>query len=260
MRIRAAFTLIELLVIIAIIGIMVSVSVANVRAGQDLARIKSATRDVFATIRHARAVALVTQKPAIITYSTEMLDGEVRAKVEITSAELIKSKSRGRVVTLSGEVVSAGDGGDGGEGNGNTVEEVLFAPVSEEVMEGMRIKVTRGDEQLEATGTEEAAKSKISVFSNVDFLLGGYRDAKAKEAESRKAETEAAAAGADKTAEAKPEPEAMGEPVSVVWEVNGRTEPHQVWIYPDGSAPEKGLSIKIDRFGGAKILGTGEDD
>lgn len=52
----------------------------------------------------------------------------------------------------------------------------------------------------------------------------------------------------------------MQEPVSIVWEVNGRTEPHQVWIYRDGSTPEKGLSIKVDRFGGAKVLGLGEDD
>lgn len=258
MRKRGAFTLIELLVIIAIIGIMVTVSVANVRAGQALSRLKGATRDAFATIRHARAVALVTQKPAIITYSTESVDGEVRAKVEITTADLIKSKPRGKVVTLSGAVVSAG-GDEGAEGGGgNTVEEVLFAPVSAEVMEGMRIKVTRGDERLETGGSEEAAKSKISVFSNVDYLLGSFRDAKAKDEEKRKVEAEAAD-GKDEAA-AKAERETINEPVSIVWEVNGRTEPHQVWIYPDGLSPDQGLSIKIDRFGAAKILGTGEED
>ena len=50
------------------------------------------------------------------------------------------------------------------------------------------------------------------------------------------------------------------EPVSVVWEVNGRTEPHKVWIFPDGSSPENGLCISIDRFGAAKVLGGDEED
>ena len=31
------------------------------------------------------------------------------------------------------------------------------------------------------------------------------------------------------------------EPVSVVWESNGRVEPHKVWIYADGKKPESGL-------------------
>ena len=52
----------------------------------------------------------------------------------------------------------------------------------------------------------------------------------------------------------------LQEPVSVVWEVNGRVDPHQVWIYPSGTPPDKGLSIKIDRFGAAKVVGDGGDE
>jgi hypothetical protein len=46
-----------------------------------------------------------------------------------------------------------------------------------------------------------------------------------------------------------------------VWETNGRTDPHQVWIYPDGSAPENGLLIRVDRFGAVKVVsGDGRED
>ena len=50
------------------------------------------------------------------------------------------------------------------------------------------------------------------------------------------------------------------EEVSFVWEVNGRTEPHRVWVYADGAAPDAGLCIKVDRFGAIKVVGEGDDD
>ena len=51
------------------------------------------------------------------------------------------------------------------------------------------------------------------------------------------------------------------EPVDVVWEANGRVEPHRVWVYADGKRPEDGLCIKIDRFGAAKVIsGDGREE
>ena len=49
------------------------------------------------------------------------------------------------------------------------------------------------------------------------------------------------------------------EPVSIVWEANGRCDPHRVWVYLDGSTPDKGLCIKVDRFGAAKVVSDDED-
>ena len=283
---RRAFTLIELLVIVAIIATMVSVSVVSVRAGQGAARVKGATRDLFATIRHARSVALVTQKPSIITYSTEEVDGETCAKIEIVSTKILSTKDTRQVYTLSGEPVNLaagndgdapadsasqtdrkrsassngkGDGEDGApqeETTGQSVEDVLFAPISAEVLRGMCVKVLMGDEQLEEEKDEEVVKNKISVFSNVDYLVGRYKDAKKAAAEAEKAKE----GGAEEPAPSAAHSDETQEPVSVVWEVNGRCEPHRVWIYPSGSKPESGLSIKIDRFGAAKVLASGEDE
>jgi len=279
--VRRAFTLIELLVIIAIIGVMVTVGVVSISAGKGAARVKGATRDVFAAIRHARSTALVTMKPVIITYSTVTEDDETMAKIEITSAKLLDTTTdRSKVQTFSGEPLEGGydpletsrakatgttgkngtagtDGTTGTEtsAEGDSVEDILFAPINTEVVKGMRVKVVLGDEGL---GTDTTVRqSKISVFSNVDFLLGKFKEAKAK-AEEKKAEGDAKTSDAKSKTVAEEENQ---EPVSVVWETNGRVDPHQVWVYADGMKPEDGLMIRIDRFGAAKVLsGDGRED
>lgn len=271
---RRAFTLIELLVIIAIMGAMVSVSVVSFRAGQGAVRIRGAARDIFAVIRHARSTALVTGQPAVITYSCVKVDDEVMAKIEVHSKKLQDTeRDRGAVQTLSGEPLkgsreavhieeatetaakkAAGNGETvAGDSIGTTVEDVLFAPISEDVVKGMRIKVEMGDQELDVGGTEQR-KSRISVFSNVDYLLGSFQKERKQQAEAKQAE--AAASGTVSTLD-----EPLQEEVSVVWETNGRVDPHKVWVYADGSKPESGLCIKIDRFGAAKVIsGDGRDD
>lgn len=269
---RRAFTLIELLVIITIIGLMVTVAVVNVRSGQDSARVKGAARDIFALMRRARSTALLTQKPAVVDYSCERgEDGEVVAKVEISSAKVTSSeKSRAKVQTLSGEPLSVGDDEASAESTmdatdeaqanesstrpeGTTVEEFLFEQIPTDVFKGIRIKVLRGDEELEGVVETAPSKPKISVFSNVDYLLGKYQSEKKAAAEKKAAESEA-------KGDASPSSEELQQPEQFLWETNGRVEPHRVWVYADGFQPEDGFMIKVDRFGGMKIYGRGEEE
>ena len=275
---KRAFTLIELLVIIAIMGLMVTVGIVSVRSGQDASRIKGATRDIFASIRQARSIALVTQRPAIITYSTGESDGEVVAKVEITSAKLMDSGvdlSKVRTVTgqplksvenVASVAVAADNGADKGAegdakpegGEGSTLEEVLFAPIDEDVVKGVRVKVIVGEGSLETS--DDAPRPRISVFSNVDYLLGKFKEARKAE-EGKKDEGESAMPDPSPSAASASAVEPPQEPVSVVWESNGRVEPHKVWIYADGKRPESGLCIKVDSFGAAKVVsGDGRED
>ena len=277
---RRAFTLLELMVVIAVIGLLLSVGVASISAGKGAVRVKGAARDVYGAIRRARSTALVTGQPAIVTYSTVRKDGETLAKVEIASAKLFDAATdRSKVQTLSGaplkdagqEMVhiegakaepvakggdsGAAESGDGASGDGETVADILFAPVDDEVAKGMRLKVVKGDEALAEADT--GRKTKISVFSNVDYLIGRYKDAKA--AARQKVQTQNGAAGDE--AEDAAEADESAPPVSVVWETNGRVEPHQVWVYADGQRPEEGLLIRIDRFGAAKVLpGDGREE
>ena len=270
---RRGFTLIELLVIVAIICGMAGVGVVSVRAGQGAARVKGATRDIFAAIRHARSQALVSQKPVIITYSTDEVEGEAMAKVEVTSAKLFSDEvDRSKVRTLTGEPLAASkrelvhirDGEDAGgdpatgtqqteDAGGSVVQDVLFAPIKEDVVKGMRLKVVVGETGGEAAG--DGRKPRLSVFSNVDYLLGKFKEKKTAAAPSEASEP--SADGREKGAKK----DERQEPVSVVWETNGLVDPHQVWIYADGQTPEGGLSIRIDRFGAAKVLsGDGRED
>lgn len=266
---RRAFTLIELLTIVAIISVMVTVAVVGIGSGQGASRLRGATRDVFAAIRQARSVALVTQQPAVITYSAKTVDGELCARVEIDSAKLISSSASTKVQTLSGATVDlsdptgeaaeavrgpeAGGEGDAQAQGGETVEEILFAPVDESVMRGVAIKVVVGEDEL--SDLEQSVRASAnSAFSNVDYLRKSYQDAKQKASA-----TEDKAASEETASETPSAAEAEQEPVSVTWEPNGRCEPHQVWVYLAGRDPESGLSIKVDRFGAAKVVSKGED-
>lgn len=266
---RRAFTLVELLVIIAIMGAMATVSVLSIRAGQGAARIRGASRDIFATVRQARSIALVTQQPAIITYSETEVDGEKCARVEINSTKLVSTKGVVRAETISGETVYVG--GDGEDATvekvefsedgttvtsstkGQSIEEVLFAPMADEIVKGVRIKVTVGDELLEIKERESKSVAKVSVFSNVDYLLGKFNETKDREAEKAKEEEES------KEEQSAAVSYGLQERQSIVWEVNGRCEPHRVWIYADGTDPDDGLCINVDRFGAAKIVSAEEE-
>lgn len=253
-----------MLVVVAIIAAMVTVSVVSLRAGQGAVRVRGAARDVFAVIRHARSVALVSQEPSIITYECHTVAGVAQSSVKVYSAKMLVTGSRGKPETLSGEPVKvSGDevsaagsvsatASDDGKG---IVEDVLFAPISEDILTGIRVKVTMGDELLATQDAEEMKRraNKISVFSNIDYRLGKFDDwKKAEEEKKSSAEPEASAAAADGNDD---------QPiVKVQWETNGRCDPHRVWIYPDGAEPESGLVVKIDRFGAASVISPGEED
>ena len=284
---KRAFTLIELLVICAILATMVTIGVGSIRSGQGAARVKGATRDIYAAIRHARSTALVTGQPAIITYSTVEEDGEPMARLEVMTAKLFDSTfDRSKVETFSGEPLpgveqeefelvhiekkDAGKKGKSGKSaedesaeaeGGETVEEILFAPVDASVVKGVRIKVVMDSDEEAAERATAGRPNKISVFSNVDYLLGRYKDARAADAKKKEEEAKAKSGSKEHETTGKVGEEPPQEPVSVVWETNGRVEPHRVWVYPDGKRPEDGLCIRIDRFGAAKVLsGDGREE
>lgn len=275
---RRAFTLIELLVICAILATMVSIGVGSILSGQGTARVKGATRDVYAAIRHARSVALVTGQQVVVNYSEEKVDEETCVKVEVVAAKIMnadadrpepqpyyvmdykelapKAQKGQKLVNIRGSKAktfnSEGES-SGSSGGGETIEEILFSPMDSSVIKGMRIRVKKGDEAL-TDETDVQTRSRISVFSNVDYLQSRYKEAKA-EAAKEKGEGE----GEEKIASGSVND--MNKPESVVWETNGAVEPHKIWIYPDGKKPEDGLMLNIDQFGGIKVVdGDGREE
>ena len=279
---RRAFTLIELLVICAILATMVSVGVGSILSGQGMARVKGATRDVYAAIRHARSVALVTGQRVLVNYSNEKVDDEICVKIEVVAAKIMnadadrpepqpyyvmdykelqpKAQKGQKLVNIRGSEAKAfnsdGESGDASDG-GETIEEILFSPMDSSVIKGMRILVKKGDEAL-TEETDVQTRSRISVFSNVDYLQNRYKEAKAEsksKAEGEEGKTK------DEGTVGSGSVNDMDEEVSVVWETNGAVEPHRIWIYPDGKKPEDGLQLNIDSFGAVKVLdGDGREE
>lgn len=230
---RRAFTLIELLTVVAIIGAMVAVGVVSLGQSRGSTRVFAAVRDTMAMIRRARSVALVTQKPAVIVYSNATVGDEPTIRIEIKGEKLFSSSEPQREVrTLSGELVPAPEMTGDSEG-GETIEDVLSPEsLSEDVGRGLRVKVLVGDEELQLA-TEERARSRISIYSTVDNVSRTF------EAE----ETE-------KAPEAPADDEGADGPVKAAFAANGMVEPaHRIWIYQDGSSPDRGYCIEVDRFG-----------
>ena len=262
---RRAFTLIELLVVIGIMGLMVTVGVVGIRAGKSRSQLAGATRDILALVRQARAIALITQQPSVITYSNVPLEDENSIRVEVKSEKLFDdgASAKAEVRTLGGELVgnaeddgkpaaAAGDAAMSEGGEGETLNDVLSPQLSMDITKGLKLKVEKGEELPVAVSADgKVYKSAISVFSTVEYGSSKYSDKKPEDKKGKEKSEDPLGGAAD---------DEMTEPVSVVWQTNGRTDPHTVWIYPEGSTPDRGLSIVIDKFGDCQVSQWAEDE
>lgn len=239
---RAAFTLIELLVIIGIMGSMVTVGVVSLNASRGSMRQFGAARDVMSMVRRARALALITQRPVVLTISNATVEGEACASVEIQAPKLFSgSKTPSDVWNLAGEIVIKAETSEGDdEKGGETIEEILSPEsIPEDVLKGLRIKVLEENEELMMLPENEQRSSKISIFSTADNIsrtLGGETP-QAKKAE----ETDGDLLDDDLL------------PTKIAFAANGTVSPSvKIWIYREDSHPDNGICIVIDRFGEPK--------
>ena len=111
----------------------------------------------------------------------------------------------------------------------------------------------RAEDDDGAGEVDEAKRSMVSTFSNVDALLGLY--SKYRE---QKAEREAAAD--EEKGRSAAEVEVIEEERHVRWLSNGRADPHSVYVYAEGEDWEDGWCVKVDMFGATKVISDGEED
>lgn len=281
---RGGFTLIELLVIVAIIGVMLGSAVLSVGAGSASAHMKSATRRVLQLSRQARTMALLRQQAAVITYE-EVYDGQtlVGGMVTIESkGETVIAPSAangGQPLTIDGEVPVAADGDTSNASVGESVDAAESTSGSnaiskeQELMEkivddprdyapdkvdatdwdpdsprsfrGIHLKVELLDDDGSAFGER---KSRISVFSNADFLRKQSRAAEAARNAAENKDKDDDDDGDDSKKSV-----AAQEPVSIVYEANGRCQPHRIKVWKDGTDEDSGLTVTVDRFGKTKV-------
>lgn len=242
MRTRG-FTLVELLVVVAIIGIMLATAALSVGSGTTAVRMKNAVRSVWHLSGYARTMALLRQRAVVVTYS-EVWEGETFVKSRI---QVEAGAAAGNAAETAPAARSIFDpDAEPPELADQTAEEEEAAAetaVEPQDFPDVRIKV----EWLAEDGEELDKKKSVSVFSNVDYLLG--RQAR-KDGDEKKTSTKG-----DEDEEVRSE---SRDPVSVVFETNGRCAPHRIRIWKDGRDEDDAIVLEVDRFGVIKDV-DGED-
>lgn len=283
---RDGFTLIEVLVVMIIMAILVGTAVLSLGAGLKSARMRDAARTVEQYIRHAKAVALLKQRPVVITFEEIAEDGVfARSRVSLdfsgdaSQAQTLTPLGQGfmtgggQVQTLSGrtkdgEIAAvveplpeeneaktlSSSASAVAAGAGMAADDPLAAPPRE--FEGIHV---RGELQEDRT----EGRARISVFSNVDFLLkqsAARKQAKESAASSGQDDEDLAArADAEREKKEKDEEQDKDTSFSVVYEANGRCDPFVVRVWKEGDDEQDATEIFVGRFGrvvpGGEVVG-----
>lgn len=249
---KNGFTLIEVLVVLIIMAILVGTAVTSLSAGLKSAHMSDATRAVQQYVRHAKAVALLKQRPVVITFEEITENGEfVKSRISMDySGDAVQEQGAtplgqgfatggGGATTLSGRPVDEqADMAEAAPPPTSPEDDPLAAPPRE--FEGIHVRGALQENR-------EEARARISVFSNVDVLLrkSSAEREKAAKAEREKAGEPAEGAGAEKSGEEKDEEQTF----SAVYEANGRCDPYVVRVWKDGEDEKDALEISVGRFG-----------
>jgi len=266
---RAGFTLIEILIVVGIIAIMLASAVMSVASGRGAVKVKEATRGVVQLSRYASSLALLRQRPVVVTFHRKGRV-EVRISGEATGSGEVGAPSDPIYLEVNGETAQtaaeiAAEAGEEGETGGYSSSgstgasekekkgffytrqalnpEELAKEDAEGEYDGIEIKVEVLGEDGEPLPPEIAAslslkqperkKPVVDVFNSLDINR----------------EDEEGKAFEDENDEA---------PVSVTYETNGSVNPHRIIIrLKDASAADEGFAINISRTGKATV---GEDE
>ena len=275
---RAGFTLIEILIVVAIICVMLVAAVTSVTSGRDAARARAAARGVAQMSHYANALAILRQRPAVISFSgnaiTVQLSGEGVDKSEVGQPALpIYQEVNGEAVQPVVVEVAEGEGAaadgatdspEGGEGKPVKKSGYLF---TEDILdmdelakedatrtfEGVVFRVELVDEDGRSLDTTTARQLR----SEADALVSKRRPAGAAWSNTS-GEIDLGASDDDKK---KPEvrPENEGR---VIYETNGNCAPYRVTLFSATDEGEEGqelMTVHVSRSGKVTI-GDEEDD
>ncbi len=242
------FTLVELLVVVAIIAIMLSTAALSVGSGTTAVRMKNAVRSVWHLSGYARTMALLRQHAVVVTYS-EVWEGDsfVKSKVEVKASEAASTQETGGMSTDAARSIFDP------EAEPPMLEEPEDETAESAVQEGLEAKAYEFPDvhlKVELLGEDgqslNGRKKSISVFSNVDYLLGRNKGGADDE---RKVSPSSGLSSRDE--DDGPEQE-LREPASIVFETNGRCEPHRILVWKDGQDESRAIVLEVDRFGTIK--------
>ena len=273
MKRRAGFTLIEILIVVGIICVMLAVAVASVTSGRDAARARAAARGVAQMSHYANALAILRQRPAVISFSgntiTVQLSGEGVDASEIGQAAApiyrevngMEAVSAIAEETVDEDGASVGSGGDGASKSAKKsgylyTENILdLDELAKEdatrSFEGVLFRVELVDEDGKALDTVTATQLR----SEADGLLLRRQTATADQPNTSDEIDHDAKDDEDKP-EVRPENEGR-----VVYETNGNCAPYRVTLFAATDDDEEGeelMTVNVSRSGKVTI-GDDED-
>lgn len=262
---RSGFTLIEIMIVVGIIAIILTTSVMSVASGRGAVKVKEATRGVMQLSRYASALALLRQRPVVVTYHKSgkievRISGEASGSgAPGTPSDPIYREVNGET-TLTAAEIAAEDDPDGVEtagGKESTGKEKTSQARQAEKKGFFYTRQVLDPETLrkeDAEGEYEGVSFTIEVLGEdgevLDPELASMRTLRQPP---RKKES------SDDDPEEDAETDAE-EPVSVTYEPNGSVNPYRVIVRPAGDDESgEGFAIEISRSGKASV-GDDEDD
>ena len=277
---KRGFTLIELLIVVAIIGVMMAGALLNIGSGRDVARLKEASRGVAQMAHYANALALLRQRPVVVTYTQKTGEGgapiaciDVRLSGESMAvagsgqpAEPIYREVDGQDTSAAGVQAAMEDAAEGGAGDGKSVAErtgVFFTRQildpdelakedASRVFEGISLELELLGEDGAVVDDRTAALLKDQaegILNNRKTAIAAWSNTRG-EIDTGKTDDEKCDAGsqADKS------------PDHVIFETNGNCQPHRVILRMAGEdAKSDGLPVTVTRSGKV-IIGEPEDE
>ena len=277
---KRGFTLIELLIVVAIIGVMMAGALLSLDSGRDVARLKEASRGVAQMAHYANALALLRQRPVVVTYTQKKGEGDtpiacidVRLSGESMAvagggkpAEPIYREVDGQDTSAAGVQATLEDAAEGGSGDDKSMAErtgVFFTRQildpdelakedASRVFEGISLELELLGEDGAVVDDRTAALLKDQaegILNNRKTAIAAWSNTRG-EIDTGKTDDEKGDAGslADKS------------PDHVIFETNGNCQPHRVILRLAGEdAKSDGLPITVTRSGKV-IIGEPEDE
>ena len=274
MKRRAGFTLIEILIVVGIICVMLAVAVASVTSGRDAARARAAARGVAQMSHYANALAILRQRPAVISFSgntiTVQLSGEGVDTSEVgqTVAPIYREVNGTEVVPVE-ENMTDGETEDGdvseSEGASKTAKKAGYL-YTENILdldelakedatrsfEGVLFRVELVDEDGKALDGATATQLR----SEADGLLM-KRQASVVVQPNASGEIDRDAKDGEDKPEVQPEHEGR-----VIYETNGNCAPYRVTLFAatdDGEEGEELMTVNVSRSGKVTIGDDAEE-
>jgi prepilin-type N-terminal cleavage/methylation domain-containing protein len=266
---RAGFTLIEILIVVGIIAIMLASAVMSVASGRGAVKVKEATRGVVQLSRYASALALLRQRPVVVTFHKKGLV-EVRISGESTGLEDIGTPADPIYLEVNGETTQTA-AEIAADANGDVIGEEQSSETKEKKeTEKKSFFFTRQALNPDELAKEDAEGEYEGVEITVEVLgedgeplspeLAAARSLRQPERKKKPAFEVFNSLDVNKDNESDLDSDVSDEdpPVSVTYETNGSVNPHRIIIrLTDADATDEGFAVNISRSGKATV---GEDD